>query len=80
MQDLLQAIGEEIKQTYNICEAYINERLISKVWKASTWEGKLVQCADTFVRRRDDLTMAFSAHAARGVDESTQRLRTLQTR
>lgn len=80
MQDLLKAIGEDIKEAYNTCEAYVNERLISKFWKASTWEGSLVQCAETFVKWRNKLTMALSAHAARGVDENTQRLKILQKR
>jgi hypothetical protein len=80
MQDLLETIGEEITTTYNICEAYTNERLISKAWKAQSWEGKLVECAKCFVRRRDDLNMALSAHAARTGDENAERLKALQER
>lgn len=80
MQSLLETIGEEIKTAYNICEAYINERLISKVWNGPSWEAKLVECAECFVRRRDDLTMALSAHAARTGDQNALRLRVLQER
>jgi hypothetical protein len=80
MQDLLGTIGDEIQKTYNICEAYANDRLISKVWKAQSWEGKLVECAKCFVRRRDDLNMALSAHAARTGDENAERLKALQER
>jgi len=80
MQDLLETIGKEIKSTYNICAAYVDEHLISKVWKAQSWEGQLVGCAKCFVKRRDDLTMALSAHAARTGDENAQRLKALQER
>lgn len=70
MQSLMKTIGDEITDSYRTCEAYSKECLVAKVWKSSQWAGKLVEHAQRFVRRRDDIVLALSAHSAHTGDEN----------
>lgn len=63
-------IGEEIGDSYRTCVAYSNEGLVSKVWKSSQWANKLVDHAQRFVNRTDDITLALSSHSAHVAGEN----------
>lgn len=80
LSSLLHSISSAIEEARNICDAYITQGLASRVWNSKSWEDKLAQCTKTFVRFRVELTLALSAHAARGVDDNSRQLRALQSR
>lgn len=70
LQSLMQVIGEEISDSYKTCVSYSKEGLVSKVWKSSQWADKLVDHAQRFVKRREDITLALSSHSAHVADEN----------
>ena len=80
MQSLVDAIGQDIEDCYNLCDRYISETTLRKVFKASDWDDAFTACAQLFVRHRRDIISALAAHDARGVDELQKGQQDLQRR
>ena len=80
MQSLIDTIGQDIENCYNLCDRYTSETIMRKVFKASDWDDALTACAQLFVRHRHDIMSALAAHAAHGVDELQKGQQDLQRR
>ncbi|ETW74973.1 hypothetical protein HETIRDRAFT_431143 [Heterobasidion irregulare TC 32-1] len=80
MQSLIDTIGQDIENCYNLCDRYTSETIVRKVFKASDWDDALTACAQLFVRHRRDIMQALAAHAAHGVDELQKGQQDLQRR
>ncbi|THH29238.1 hypothetical protein EUX98_g4953 [Antrodiella citrinella] len=68
MGGLCEKAASDIKDCANACDSYSKKRLVVKVLKGHTWEGKLVGFVGTFTQRKTDFQQALSIHTARTVD------------
>lgn len=80
LQSLLRSIGEDIQRAYNICDAYSEQHLLLKVWKADEWERRFVDCAKTFAGRMQELTWAIANHTAGTVEQNKQTLTAIHSK
>ncbi|KAF9644577.1 hypothetical protein BDM02DRAFT_928516 [Thelephora ganbajun] len=74
MQELCEAVAEDIKGCANACDTYLKKKILTKIFAGPIWEGRLLEFVGVFTKRRGEFEFALTIHTTVGVDAANLKL------
>ncbi|KAI0766998.1 hypothetical protein C8Q74DRAFT_1369868 [Fomes fomentarius] len=80
LESLIKETARDIKECANACDTYSKKRLLVKVLKSSSWDGKLKEYIQLFADRKHAFVFAVSIHTGMAIDHANDQLDMLISR
>ncbi|KAI0332933.1 hypothetical protein GY45DRAFT_1245740 [Cubamyces sp. BRFM 1775] len=74
LADLVKRTAEDINECAKTCDSYASQRLLAKVFNASSWDVTFKEYTQRFSSRKAEFTFAISIHTGIGVDRVNEKL------
>ncbi len=74
LKSLVERTANDIKLCSNVCDTYAKKKLLTKVFRGSVWDEKLISWVTLFSKRRQEFGLELSIHTSQGVDKANAKL------